>query len=88
MSYEAPLIIDAGIGQAPLYVWNITASDTDRLVRTARAIRVGGAGDLAIKTAGGDVTIIPDLVAGETVVALVVLVYSTGTTATGIVGLA
>jgi hypothetical protein len=51
-------------------------------------IRVGGAGDLALKSYRGDVTIVPDMLAGETIAVRAVLIYATNTTATGIVGYA
>jgi hypothetical protein len=83
-----PDIRGTGVGQPAEAVWNITPSDTVDLLYVTRAIRVGTAGDLAIKSLRGDVTIIPDMLAGETIACRAVLVYATNTTATGIVGYA
>lgn len=78
----------AGIGEPAEFLQLITPSDTEYLKYTTRAIRVGGAGDLAVMTANGEVTTIPSLLAGETIVVRAKKVYSTNTTATEIMGMA
>jgi hypothetical protein len=78
----------AGLGQPAVYVFNITPDDDSELHWITRALRVGTAGDLAIKTIGGSVVVIPDVLAGETIVVRAIKVYATSTTASGIVGLA
>jgi len=81
-------LIGAGVGQPASYAFLITPSDTVPLNYITRAIRVGGAGDLAVKTLGGSVIIIPSVLAGETIAVRAVLVYNTSTTATAIMGMA
>jgi hypothetical protein len=83
-----PEILGQGKGEPAEAVFNITPSDTVDLPWVTRAIRVGGAGDLALKSYRGDVTIVPDMLAGETIAVRAVLIYATNTTATGIVGYA
>jgi len=78
----------AGLGQPAIYAFNITPNDDADLLLLTRAIRAGGAGDLALKTFGGNIVIIPDLIAGETVIIRATRVYATDTTATGLVGYA
>lgn len=69
--------------------WNVTPSDTDELVRMARALRVGStAGNLEVITVAGDTVIIPNVQIGETIVGLFKKVKSAGTTATGITAFA
>lgn len=81
-------IFGQGIGQPAQHLFLITASDTVELRYVTRAIRVGTAGDMSVKTVGGEVVVIPSVLAGETLAIRAVLVYSTGTTATNIMGLA
>jgi len=80
-------LIGAGVGQPASVLFLITPSDTASLNYITRAIRVGGAGDLAVKTLGGDVVTIPSVLAGETISVRAVLVYNTNTTATEIMGM-
>ncbi len=81
-------ILGQGLGQPAEFVWLITPSDSDELRFVTRAIRVGTAGDLAVKSASGDTVIIPDVLAGETLAIRVRVVFSTSTTASGIMGYA
>lgn len=81
-------ILGQGIGQPAEHLWLITPSDTADLIRATRAIRCGGAGDLAVKTVGGEIIVIPSVVAGETLPIRAQKVYSTGTAATLIMGMA
>lgn len=77
----------------PGYVWSVTPSDTVNQPMTTRAVRVTGAGDLAIAAydpATGNVRsiTIPSLAAGETVIVRTNRIFATGTTATGIIAYA
>lgn len=80
--------IGAGVGQPASFLFLVTPSDTADLQFITRAIRVGGAGDLAVKTVGGSIVVIPSVVAGETLAIRAVTVYDTGTDATEIMGMA
>jgi len=63
----------------------ITASDASNLSQPVRALRVAGAGDIHITTrSGADRTL--TLAAGEMLYCGATKVFSTGTTATGILG--
>ena len=81
-------VMGQGQGEPATHAWAITASDTALLRYVTRAIRCGTTGDLSVKTIGGEVVIIPDVVAGEWLPVRAVLVYSTNTTASGITGFA
>jgi hypothetical protein len=81
-------ILGQGVGQPATHIWLITASDTAQLRYTTRAIRVGGAGDLRVKTVAGDDVVIPSVLAGETLPIMCTMVYSTNTTASSIMGMA
>jgi len=76
-----------GIGQPGSFLFTITPSDTEELQYVTRAVRVGTGGDLAVKTDGGSVVTIPDVLSGETLAIRCVRVYATNTTASGIVGI-
>jgi len=80
-------LMGAGVGQPATDLFLITPSDTVLLNYITRAIRVGGAGDLAVKTLGGDVVTIPSVLAGETIAVRAVKVYATNTTATALMGM-
>ena len=77
-----------GIGEPAEHLFLITASDESELKFWTRAVRVGGAGDLAVQTEDGVVTTIPSVLSGETLAIRVKRVYSTNTTATLIMGMA
>lgn len=65
----------------------VTPSDGADLSVCARAIYVGGAGDIAIVTLAGNTVVFPGVPAGTTLACSARRVRATGTTATGIVGL-
>lgn len=74
------------------WVWNVTPADAD-LPMTTRAIRVGTAGDLAVRafspvTGKLTDTVIPSVAAGETLLIEATRINSTGTTASGITAFA
>ena len=81
-------ILGQGIGQPATKFWLVTPSDTAALRYVTRAIRVGGAGDLAVQDESGEVVTIPSVLAGETLAVVARKIYSTNTTATLIMGLA
>ena len=71
------------------HCWSVTPSDTDELVRLARALRVGGtAGNLEIVSVDGVTTVIPNVLVGETIIGLFKQVKADNTTATGITAFA
>lgn len=84
----AQVIVGQGFGQPSSHPFTVTPSDADELQYVTRAIRCGTGGDLAIKSVSGVITVIPDVLSGETVAVMAVKVYSTGTTASGITGYA
>lgn len=67
--------------------FSVTPSDTAEFSTPPRALYVGGDGDLAIKMLVGDVVTLTSVAGGSILPIRVVRVLSTGTTATGIVGL-
>jgi hypothetical protein len=89
-AYVAPItrLLGGGLGQPASRLFLVTPSDTAVLSFATRAIRVGGAGDLAVRTVEGDVVTIPSVLAGEVVSVEADKVYATNTTATLILGMA
>jgi hypothetical protein len=74
------------------WVWTVTPADADLPLKT-RAIRVGTAGDLSVRAFSPVTkqladTVIPGVVAGETLIIEATRINSTGTTASGITALA
>lgn len=65
----------------------VTASDTTELTKVARALYVGGAGNMAVVTAEGDTITILGVTAGTLLPLMVTQVMSTNTTATNITAL-
>lgn len=66
-------------------VYMITPHDTNLLPQTVRAIRIAVAGDIRIMTAAGNDRTLTVL-AEEVLLCGATRVYSTGTTATGLLG--
>lgn len=61
----------------------VDISAADVTFTSPRAVRVGGAGDLKVDTAGGETAVVlPALAAGEYAGCMVTKVYKVGTTAT------
>ena len=81
-------ISGSGLGQPAVYLFNVTPNDDQDVEFVTRALRIGTAGDVALKTTGGSVVVVPDVLAGEVLVVRAVRVYATSTTASGIVGFA
>ena len=65
----------------------ITPNDSADLSVFPRAIYVGGAGNVKVTTLGGDTVTLNGAVAGSILPVRVVRVFSTGTTATNLIGL-
>ena len=65
----------------------ITSNDSTDLTVYPRAIYVGGAGNVKVTTLGGDTVTLNGAVAGSILPVRVVRVFSTGTTATNLIGL-
>lgn len=65
----------------------VTPNDSTDLTTTARALWVGGAGDVSVITAGGDTVTLEGAAAGGIIPVCVSRVRATGTTATDIVAL-
>jgi hypothetical protein len=68
-------------------MFEVTPNDSAELANATRAVYIGGAGDLKIKTTGGDTVTLVGVPAGSLLPLRVVQVLSTGTTATSIVGM-
>lgn len=65
----------------------VTPHDTNELTRHAKALYVGGAGNIAVTTVGGDDVTFTAVPAGSILPVRVKIVKSTGTSATSIVAL-
>ena len=85
---NAEELIGGGFGQPATEIWDVTPSDTELLFYTTRAIRVGGAGDVAVQLLSGRVQTIPSVLAGEVLAVRAKKIYATNTTATLIQGMA
>jgi hypothetical protein len=65
----------------------VTKSDTVQLTKVARALYVGGAGNVAVVTAEGDTITIVGVTAGTLLPLMITQVMSTNTTATNMTAL-
>lgn len=65
----------------------IVPSDGADLAEVTRALYVGGAGDVALRMAGGELVTLANLPAGTLIPLRVARVLASGTTATALVGL-
>lgn len=66
--------------------FSVTPADSD-MAQSARAVYIGTGGDMKVTTVGGDVVTFTNLSAGSLMPVSVKRIWSTGTTASGIVGL-
>lgn len=66
---------------------SVTPADGTDLTTTARALWVGGGGNITLDTAGGDTVTIPNIPDGAVLPVTARRIRSTGTTATNIVAL-
>ncbi len=78
---------DRGLNAPAADAFAITPNDATDLAIAARAIYVGGAGNLEIVTLAGSTVQFTGLGAGTTLPCSAVRVRATNTTATGLVGL-
>lgn len=65
----------------------VTPSDSAQISRVARALYVGGSGDVKLVTEEGNTVTFQDIVAGSILPVKATKVFATGTTATNIVAL-
>lgn len=77
-----------GLDCPPSRIFSVTPNDSSDLSVATRAIMVAGDGNVAVETVDGDTGTLPALVAGVPYPIRAVKILATGTTATGIVGLA
>lgn len=77
----------SGLSDPAEHAAAITPDDATDLATPARAIRVGGSGDVVVVTTGGDEVTITGTAAGEILPVRVARVKATGTTATGLLAL-
>ena len=63
----------------------VTPADGSNLTHSARALFVGGAGDIKVDTLGGDTVTFTGVLAGSILPVRILKVYATDTTATNIV---
>lgn len=75
-----------GSGEPAVFAFNMSPSDLAYQPFLSRAVYVGGGGNLAILTAGGDIVILVAVVAGTVLPIRVAKVFATGTTASNLVG--
>lgn len=74
-----------GVTAPAQYAAGVTPSDSTDLAMTTRGLYVGAAGDVKITLAGGDTVTLSGLASGVVHPLRVTRVWSTDTTATGIV---
>ena len=77
----------AGLESPAERAFAITGNDSTDLTVTPRAIYVGGAGNVKVTTIGGDTVTFSGALAGTIIPVRVTRVFSTGTTATNLLGL-
>lgn len=65
--------------------FSVTPADGSNLTHAARALFVGGAGNIKVDTLGGDTVTFTGVLAGSILPVRILKVYSTDTTATNIV---
>jgi hypothetical protein len=69
------------------HIFGITPSDTNNLLRTVRSIYIGGDGNVRLTSIEGDLVNFVGLKAGTILPVMTLKVWSTGTSATSLVGL-
>jgi len=77
----------AGLDSPGNFVKAITGDDSNDLAKVARGLYVGTTGDVKITSAGGTTEIIPSVPAGAILPIRVKRLFSTGTTAGGIIAI-
>lgn len=71
----------------PEHAQEIAPSDLEPLRYVTRALYVGGGGDVALRMLGGEEAVFRGLQAGSMIPIRVDMVKTSGTTATGLIGL-
>lgn len=74
----------SGLDSPLAYLAAVTPADGSDLATSARALWVGGAGDIKVTTVGGSTVTIVGVTAGSILPVRVARVWATGTTATNI----
>jgi hypothetical protein len=77
---------ETGLSDTPSRAFEITPHDTNELSNVTRALYVGGLGDVAVVTAGGDEVTFASVSPGTYLPLRVKQVKATGTEATDIIG--
>ncbi|NNU17302.1 hypothetical protein HK107_13305 [Parvularcula sp. ZS-1/3] len=80
--------LQPGLESPPSRGFSVTPSDGSDLALPIRGLMVASAGDVALVTTGGDSVTLPALQPGVQYAVLASRILATGTSATGIVGLA
>lgn len=78
---------NVGLGSPAVHAFAITKSDSTDLANVTRAIYVGGGGDIALVTVGGETVTLVGALVGWVYNIRATRVLSTGTSATNLVGL-
>lgn len=78
----------ASLTSPPLHAFSISPDDSADLARPTRGLMIAGGGDVALVTLGGDTAILPALLPGIQYAIRARRILASGTTATGLVGLA
>ena len=79
---------EPGLESPPSRGLSVTPDNSNDLAFPIRGLMVAGAGDVSVVTLGGDTVTLPALQPGMQYAILATRVRATGTTATGILGLA
>ncbi|GGY51545.1 spike base protein, RCAP_Rcc01079 family [Parvularcula lutaonensis] len=77
-----------GLESPPSRAFSVGPDDAADLITPIRGLMVTTGGDVSVMTTGGDTATLPSLQSGVQYAVLATRILATGTTATGIVGLA
>lgn len=80
--------LQPGLESPPSRAFAVTPTDAADLTIPIRGLMVAAGGNVALVTRGGDTATLPGLEPGVQYAVLATRILATGTTATGIVGLA
>jgi hypothetical protein len=78
----------AGLESPPSRAFSVTPSDGEDLALATRGLMVAVAGNVSVVTTGGDTVTLPALQPGIQYAIRAARIRATGTTATGLIGLA
>jgi hypothetical protein len=76
-----------GSGEPAVGAFPINPSDTAQLDQLVRAVYVGVGGNVTLETVNGSIVTLIGVVGGTYIPIVVIQVFATGTTATGLIGL-